>query len=53
MLFIQLLHTGDERLEQIKIWETNEINLCSQSLRVKKVKTIYILAAGKKKKKKK
>ena len=31
-----------------KIWETTEINLCSQSLRVKKVKKIYIFAAGKK-----
>ena len=30
-----------------KIWETTEINLCSQSLRVKKVKIIYTLAAGK------
>ena len=31
-----------------KMWETTEINLCSESLRVKKVKTIHILATEKK-----
>ena len=37
ILFLELLHTGDEKLEhKKKIWETAEINLCSQSLRVKK-----------------
>ena len=30
------------------MWETTEINLCSESLRVKKVKTIHILATEKK-----
>ena len=30
-----------------KIWETAEINLCSESLRVKKAKIIHPLAAGK------
>ena len=42
ILFLELLHTGDEKLEQKKkIWETAEINLCSQSLRVKKFNHIY------------
>ena len=36
ILFLELLHTRDEKLEQKKIGETAEINLCSQSLRVKK-----------------
>ena len=38
-MFLELLHTGDEKLEhkkKKKNWETAEINLCSQSLRVKK-----------------
>ena len=42
ILFLELLHTGDEKLEQKKkIGETAEINLCSQSLRVKKLNHIY------------